>query len=72
MGRVKVTLFLVTVANWIAFGETNTVDEFLVLAADLEARFEVQTVCVAQINTYIETFEVAKMERLEEFSGELE
>ena len=69
---MKVTLFLVTVANWFVFGQTNTVNECLVLAADLEARFEVQTVCVAQINTYIETFEVAKMERLEEFSGEIE
>ena len=69
---MKVTLFLVTVANWFVFGQTNTVNECLVLAADLEARFEVQTVCVAQINTYVETFEVAKMERLEEFSGEIE
>ena len=64
---MKVTLFLVTVANWFSFGETSNVNQCLVAAAALEQRFGVQTVCLAQTTNHVEIFEVAKMMKIDGF-----
>ena len=66
---MKVTLFLVTVANWFPFTvyEGNKIHECLITAVHLAHRFEVHPVCVAQQKNQIKLFEVKKVIRMDGF-----